>query len=108
MKKHKTLFVMLLLLLNVLSVNADSGQFINNFIPDSVTKSLQGMQIFYYEFMAFVLDVFTILLFVVWILSIFGIIYVVYYLVSLPKRMGVKNYHDAIIKLATSLWDFMA
>lgn len=108
MKSEKRYFLIfgILLLLLVTQVNA-LDLFGSNGVVDSITKSLQSMQIFYYDFMAFILDIFSILLFILWILLIFGIVYSVYFLISLPKQMGVKNYHEAIIKIAMLVWEFM-
>jgi len=108
MKKRIPL-LMVLILLSAPFALADSplGQFVDNLIPDSVSKSLQAMQVFLYDFMAFMLDIFTIILFIVWMLCIAGIVYVIYWIVSLPKKIGAKNFHDAIMKLSMMVWEFM-
>ena len=97
----------LLVFLVVIGGVAAESSFVENLIPDSVAKSLTAMEIFFYDFLAFMLDIFAILLFIVWILCIVGIIWGVMYLVQLPKKLGANNFHDAIIKISYKLWDFM-
>jgi prepilin signal peptidase PulO-like enzyme (type II secretory pathway) len=110
MKKTKLIFPLLIaaLLITVNSVHATGiGDFVGSLIPDSITLSLQAMQVFLYDFMALLLDIVTLVLFLVWIATIIGIVYVIYLLMTLPKKMGAKNYHEAIVKLAFMLWEFM-
>lgn len=88
-------------------VHADSGQFTNWLVPDAVTKSLDSMHIFFLQFMTILYDVFTVLLFILWMLCIAGIIYSVYYILTLPSKIGARNYHEAVTMLSMKLWNFM-
>ena len=107
MRRQKTLLFIVLSLVLVSVVHAESGQFIDNFIPSSITKSLDAIQVFVIDFLAFILDIFTILLFILLVALIFGIVYLVYYLVTIPKKLGVNNIQEAIMKIAQKTWEFM-
>lgn len=108
MKNKIYAMLLLLLVLSPVAYAADGvGEFIGNLIPDAITKSLEGMRIFFYDFMAFVLDIFTILLFILWILLIVGILYSLFWLFSLPKKIGAENFNDAMVVLSKKMWDFV-
>jgi len=107
-KTYTTLLVILALFaLFPHTAHADVGTFVQNTVIDPIAKSLEGVQIFYYDFLAIVFDIFTILLFLIWMGCIGLVVWGIYYLLTLPKQLGVNNYHEAAIKIAMLLWEFM-
>lgn len=101
------LFIGLLILSSHFAHAAGVGEWIANQIPDSVTKSLEAIRIFTYDFLSIILDIFTVVLFIIWILLIGAVIYGIIYIVNLPKQLGANNFQDAIIKIANAVWTFI-
>lgn len=107
--RRPTTFIIIALLLIVSSTGAHAADnnFVNNLLPSTVQTSLKGFQSLFNDFMSFVLDVFSILLFVLWIAILVGIVWGIVYITQLPKAVGAQNIQDAIWMLGKKFWEFI-
>jgi len=108
MKRHNYITIGLLLLVLVSSAQAASlNPFSDDFIVNGMSKSLQSLQVFFTDFMSLILDIFSILLFILWMGVIVAIVYGIYYVTSIPKQIGAENMQEAMMKIGHSFWRFI-
>lgn len=100
--------IFLLLVVASTSVHAASlNPFSDDFIVNGMSKSLQSLQVFFTDFLSLILDIFSILLFILWIAIIVSIIYGIYYVTTIPKQLGAENLQDALMMIGHSFWRFI-